>query len=94
LLLRLPLQVACICDPSYPEKHKIERQWSSQPGQKERPPPISKITRARRAGGVTQAVARLPSKCEALSSNPSTAKKNKKVSQTSGLPWAPSPGKV
>jgi hypothetical protein len=39
LLLRLPLQVACICDPSYPEKHKIERQWSSQPGQKERPPP-------------------------------------------------------
>jgi hypothetical protein len=29
-------------------------------------------------GGVTQAVEHLPSKCEALSSNPSTTKKNEK----------------
>jgi hypothetical protein len=31
-----------------------------------------------RAGGVTHLVERLPSKCKALSSNPSTAKKKKK----------------
>jgi hypothetical protein len=30
----------------------------------------------KRAGGVAQAVECLPSKCEALNSNPSTAKKN------------------
>jgi hypothetical protein len=29
-------------------------------------------------GGVTQVIEHLPSKCEALSSNPSTAKKEKK----------------
>jgi hypothetical protein len=32
----------------------------------------------RRAGGVPQVVKHLPGKCEALSSNPSTAKKHKK----------------
>jgi hypothetical protein len=32
-----------------------------------------------RAGGVLQVLQRLPSKCEALSSNPSTAKKKKKT---------------
>jgi hypothetical protein len=32
-----------------------------------------------RPGGVTQAVESLPSKLEALNSNPSTAKKKKKV---------------
>jgi hypothetical protein len=36
--------------------------------------PISKITRAKSAGGITQAVQHLPKKCEALSSNPSTIK--------------------
>jgi hypothetical protein len=34
-----------------------------------------------RAGGVTQVVEHLPHKCEALSSNPSTAKKEKKKRQ-------------
>jgi hypothetical protein len=40
--------------------------------------PISKITRAKRAGGVAQVVEPLPSKCKALSSNPKTKKKKKK----------------
>jgi hypothetical protein len=35
---------------------------------------ISKITRAKRAGGLAQEVECLPSKCKALISNPSTAK--------------------
>jgi hypothetical protein len=34
-----------------------------------------------RAGGVTQAVARLPSKHEVLSSNPNTAKKKRLVGE-------------
>jgi hypothetical protein len=34
--------------------------------------PISKITKAERAGGVTQVVEHLLSKCDALSSNPNT----------------------
>jgi hypothetical protein len=38
----------------------------------------AKITRAKRAGGVAQVVEYLLSKCEALSSNPSTEKKKKK----------------
>jgi hypothetical protein len=37
-----------------------------------------KKTKAKRAGGVTQVVTHLPSKHEALSSNPNTAKQNKK----------------
>jgi hypothetical protein len=36
--------------------------------------PISKITRAKKAGGVAQAVEHLPSKCKTLSSKPSIAK--------------------
>jgi hypothetical protein len=42
--------------------------------------PISKMTKAKRADGVAQMVKHLPSKCEALNSNPSNAKKknNKK----------------
>jgi hypothetical protein len=35
---------------------------------------ISKTTRAKRAGGMPQAVEHLSSKCKALSSNPSPAK--------------------
>jgi hypothetical protein len=37
---------------------------------------ISKITRAKRAGGMAQVVECLLSKCEALSSNSSIKKKN------------------
>jgi hypothetical protein len=41
--------------------------------------PISKMTNTqKRVGGVAQVVKRLPSKYEALSSNPSTGKKKKK----------------
>jgi hypothetical protein len=40
---------------------------------------ISKITRATRAGGVAQATESLPSKYEALSSNPCMAKKKKEI---------------
>jgi hypothetical protein len=41
---------------------------------------ISKITRAKRSGGMAQVVEHLPSKCETLSSNPSTGKKKKVIS--------------
>jgi hypothetical protein len=37
--------------------------------------PSSKITKAKRAGGIAQAVERLSNKCEVLSSNPSITKK-------------------
>jgi hypothetical protein len=36
--------------------------------------PISKITRAKRADGMTKVVEHLPSKCKALNSNSSTTK--------------------
>jgi hypothetical protein len=39
--------------------------------------PISKITRAKRVGGIAQAVECLPSKHKALSSNPMPQKKKK-----------------
>jgi hypothetical protein len=39
---------------------------------------IPKITRAKRPGGMAQVVKHLPSKHEALSSNPNTAKKKKR----------------
>jgi hypothetical protein len=48
-----------------------------QPGKKR--DPISNITRAKRTGGVVQAVHHLPSKREAMSSNPSMEKKYIKV---------------
>jgi hypothetical protein len=48
--------------------------------------PISKITKAERAEGVAEAVEYLPSKSKVLSSNPTTAKKEKrKVHLHSGL---------
>jgi hypothetical protein len=43
------------------------------PGKKQEP--ISKITREKKAKGMTQGVEHLPSKCEALSPHPSTTKK-------------------
>jgi hypothetical protein len=39
--------------------------------------PSSKITRAKRAGGMTQAIEHLARKCEALSSNPSITEERK-----------------
>jgi hypothetical protein len=41
--------------------------------------PISKVTKAKRAGGAAQEVECLPSMCEALSSNRSTTKKKIKI---------------
>jgi hypothetical protein len=41
--------------------------------------PSSKLTRAKRARGMDQVVEHLPSKHEALSSNPSTIKNKKKM---------------
>jgi hypothetical protein len=38
--------------------------------------PYLKLTRAKRAGGVAQAAEHLPSKFEALNSNPNTTNKN------------------
>jgi hypothetical protein len=59
--------------------------------------PISKITKAKRAGDMVQALQHLPSKCEVLSSNSSTTKKKKKgawVSHThSRFPMTPSSAK-
>jgi hypothetical protein len=40
--------------------------------------PISKVTKIKRAGDITQVVEQLPSKHKALSSNPSTGK-NKQI---------------
>jgi hypothetical protein len=54
--------------------------WSKAgPGQKQ--DPIWKITKVKRARGVAQVVEYLPSKFEALSSNPNTAKKTKLAKQ-------------
>jgi hypothetical protein len=50
---------------------------------------IKKVTKAKRAGSVAQVVENLSSKCEALSSNPSAAKRKKEqapVFKTSVLP--------
>jgi hypothetical protein len=40
--------------------------------------PIQKIIKAKRGGVMAEVVDHLPSKCKAMSSNPSTAKKKKK----------------
>jgi hypothetical protein len=40
--------------------------------------PLSKLTTAKSAGGMTQAVQSLPRKCETMSSTPITAKRKKK----------------
>jgi hypothetical protein len=47
--------------------------------------PISKITRAKWAGGVAQVVECLLCKCKAMSSNPSPTKKKKRAPKYIGL---------
>jgi hypothetical protein len=54
-----------------------------QPGQNSPQDPISKITKAKWTGGVTQAVESLLCKCKALSSNPILTKKKKSPLSTS-----------
>jgi hypothetical protein len=66
--------VAHPCHPSHGRKYKIGGVVQASLGKK--PDPISKITRTKRARSVTQAVKHLSSKCKALSSNHSTAKKD------------------
>jgi hypothetical protein len=61
------------CHLSGSEKLKLRGTQASL-GKKQ--DPISKITRAKSAGGVVQAVEGLPSKHKALHLNPSTAKGN------------------
>jgi hypothetical protein len=59
-----------------------------QAGLGERQDPMSKITRAKRVGGMAQSVQHLPSKCKALNSNSSTAnapKKKKKKQKNCAL---------
>jgi hypothetical protein len=68
-----------ICHPNYSRKHKtvqvnLGKKWD----------PISKIARAKRVGGMAQAVEHLPSKHEAPSSNssiPSPTAKKKSLRQ-------------
>jgi hypothetical protein len=63
--------VAPACHPSYSRKHKTGDLWSRLASAKSKT--LSpKITRAKRAGGMAQAVEHLSSKCQALSSNTST----------------------
>jgi hypothetical protein len=45
----------------------------------------SSVSYVTRAGGVTQVVEHLPSKCEALSSNPITTKKKKSVTSVASF---------
>jgi hypothetical protein len=59
--------VVCTCHPSNGGRKttvqaSLDKKWD----------PIFKVTRAKRVEGMAQAVERLPSKCEALSSNSST----------------------
>jgi hypothetical protein len=67
--------VAHTCNSSY-SRGKDEVQ--SQPGQIVGETLSQKYLTQKRAGGVAQVVEYPPSKCEALSSNSSTAKKKKK----------------
>jgi hypothetical protein len=53
---------------------KKEDHSPCQPGS-----PIFKTTRAKSTGGIAQEVERLPRKCEALSSDPSTTKKEEEL---------------
>jgi hypothetical protein len=64
--------VRCDCCPRNKEKLKIGGIMVCAKSE-----PLSLKTRAKRAGGFTQEVECLPSKCKALSSNPSTAKRKR-----------------
>jgi hypothetical protein len=66
-----------ICYPTDSGKHKIPRSRSRLAWAKSENL-ISKIIKAKRVGGMAQAVEYLPSKYKAPSSSPSTDKKKKK----------------
>jgi hypothetical protein len=60
--------VAHACHPSAGRKHKIGGPWS-RPVRTKSETPISKLTRAKRAGGMVQGVEHLTNKDKALNSN-------------------------
>jgi hypothetical protein len=69
------------CNPSY-SGGRNQKDHSSKPAGKINCETLSqKYSTQNRAGGVTQVIQCLPNKCEALSSNPSTAKQRKKKEQ-------------
>jgi hypothetical protein len=70
--------VAPACRPSDAGTHKWKIAIQAGPGIKAKP--CITMTNAKRAGDMAQVVECLPSKLKAPSSNPSTAKKKKKVS--------------
>jgi hypothetical protein len=59
------------------EKYSSNPAWANSPRD-----PISKISNTKRAGRGAQVVECLPSKCEALSSNANTTKKEKGFGQS------------
>jgi hypothetical protein len=64
--------------PVIPAMHmgSVNRRTVVQAGQGINVRPISKITKVKRAGNMAEVIEQLPSKHEALSSNPSTSRKN------------------
>jgi hypothetical protein len=64
------------CHNSYTVKHN--RRFTVQASPIIKQDPISKITNTRRACRVIQVVEHLPSKCEPMSSNPSTTNEKKR----------------
>jgi hypothetical protein len=65
--------VICTYHPS--KEESINRRIAVQPGPDIKRDPISKTANTKRAGGVAQVIAHLPSNHKALSSIPGTAKK-------------------
>jgi hypothetical protein len=70
--------LAHACNPSYSGGRDQEDNCSKLARANSLQDPISKVLNTKRAEGVAQGVERLPTKCEAVSSNPSTTKKKKK----------------
>jgi hypothetical protein len=64
--------VALVWHPSYNRKHKKGRCCPGQSGGEKNVRPCLQNDKRKRAGEVTEEVERLPCKCEAQSSNPST----------------------
>jgi hypothetical protein len=71
-----PCMVVHFCNLNYVGSINRRTVLPGQSGQKVRP--YLKITKAKSAGGVAQVVDLPPSKCKAMSSNPSTEKKKKR----------------
>jgi hypothetical protein len=68
--------LVCVCNPSYLGSRIRKMEFQSQSGQTVHKTLSWKYLTQKRAGRVAQVVEHLPSNCEVLSSNSSTAKKN------------------